>query len=77
MPKVYGHRPCKSLVEVAAKDHTHTADQVGAAAKNHTHTADEVGAAAKGHTHTLAEIGIVVSATEPANPTPGMIWLKI
>lgn len=63
MPKVYGHRPCKSLVEVAKKDHTHSADQVGAAAKKHTHTP--------------AEVGIIISATEPANPVEGTIWLKI
>lgn len=44
MPKVYGHRACKSLVEVAEKNHTHTAAQVGAAAKDHTHTPEEVGA---------------------------------
>lgn len=63
MPKVYGHRQCKSLVPVAAEDHTHTAEQVGAAAKKHTHTP--------------AEVGIVISATEPTNPVEGTIWLKI
>lgn len=38
MPKVYGHRACKSLVEVAPKNHTHTADEVGAAAKSTSET---------------------------------------
>lgn len=29
MPKVYGHRACKSLVEVATEDHTHTLEELG------------------------------------------------
>ena len=77
MPNVYGHRRCKSLVEVAEKNHKHTAEEVGAAAKGHTHTAEEVGAAAKDHSHTLEELGIIINAIEPEKPTEGMIWINI
>ena len=47
--------------------------------KNNPHgvTAAQVGAAKEKHTHSLDEVGVVISETEPTNPTENMLWLKI